>query len=112
MWVGVPFREATDSDAVRPIEDDNLEDSDDEETADDVKGSEKTMSNKGLLAKYRKMMEEGGKVQLKVFEIADFTEKVINFSSWKNPLITTLILWGVLAAIALAVFVPQRIILW
>ena len=109
LWVGEPVRAADVNDIPVPIE---LFGNDDgaQEESEDLQDAGKY--SRGLMARYRKIVSEGAKIQLKVFSVANLVEKWLNWNSWKNPRITSFFLFFSLFLIFATNFFPQRVIVW
>ena len=106
LWVGVPVREAGDEDAVRSIDEVGGEEEDDDVKADSAAGA------KGILARYRKLLSEGSKIQGKLFHAAGTLEKILNRGTWKNPRATGLIFIATCIGIVVTVLIPPLVLIW
>jgi C2 domain len=88
MWVGTPIRQATLMETSETI------DYHDEAEEEFDEGAVPTKATRSLLAKYRFLMDECGKIQYMVFTIVNSIEKSVYLYSWKNPSVTSFLLFG------------------
>ena len=108
LWEGVPTRAAQEGEIDKPIGDDGS-DVPAEEGIDDIESIER---DNVFLAIYKTIVEEGSKLQSKLFAIASGVEGALNFTGWKNRDLTSIFFLFITCCIVGASFIPQRVIFW
>jgi hypothetical protein len=113
LWVGIPIRPAFESEEpVRLSEIIEGGSSDGSLEAAAAAAAAADKEGKGLFAKYKKLLQEGKKLQMAIFRGTSKIESVKNLWTWKVGWITSILFWVVQILLVLTLVLPPSVVLW